>query len=239
MNKPLTIILLASCISLSYGSQSDNLQSFSAATQIEELTEWSHSTVTNLGSGLWNGNGFSFNLQQSEWLAPPVSTPNAGTALADQVFLNSITVKTRSTGQAAVTNCYAYLCSISGSNMAVINMSDVFNIPATNNTTFTFNFSRPSIVDSNTTYGILFSQNGSFASGSSITLGDGVRVGMARTNTLNTASSAGQLFNSISIAPAENYSPYVSINTSQIPEPASAILMVLGGLGFSVRRRRF
>lgn len=238
MYKIITITLLASCISLAYGSQNDSLQPFSSATQVEELTEWTSSTKTTLGSNLWNGKGFSFNLQQSAWLAAPVSTPNVGTPLADQVFLNSITVKTRSTGQAAVSSCYAYLCSMSGSTMTVVNMSDAFNVPATNNTTFTFNFSQPSIIDSSTTYAILFSQNNSFVPDSTMTLNDAVSVGMARTSTANSGSSEGRLFSSTSMTPTENFSPYVSINTSQIPEPASAVFILLGGMGVAMRRRR-
>ena len=225
-------------MSLAYGNQNNSLQPFSSATQVEELTQWTSATKA-LGSANWSGAGFSFNLQQSAWLATPTSTPNAGMSLADRVFLNSISIKTRSSSQGAVANCYAYLCTMSGSTMTVVNMSDVFNVPATNNTTFTFNFSQPSIIDSNTTYAILFSQNNSFAPNSTMTLSDAKAIGMARTNTQNTGASVGQLFSGTSLTPTgENYSPYVSINTSQIPEPASAMLMVLGGLGFSMRRRR-
>lgn len=238
MYKTITIILLASCMSLSYGGTTDNLQPFSSATQAEELTEWSSSTKTTLGTSGWSGKGFSFNLQQSEWLGAPVSTPNTGTPFADKVFLNSISVKTRTSGQNAVANCYAYLCTMSGNSLTVVNKSDIFNVPAITNTTFTFNFSQPSIIDSNTTYAIVYSQNGSFAANSAITLNDGVGVGMVRTSTANSASSQGQLFNNTSMTPTENYAPYVTISTSQIPEPSAAILMLLGGLGFSARRRR-
>lgn len=238
MRNPITIALIAGSVSLAYGSTIMIDESLSSSQQTKELTEWTSSTNTSLGRGLWNGKGFSFNFSQSAWLSPFVSSPGEGIQMDSQVRLNSITVQTRSSGQSAVSNCYTYLCIINGSTITVQNRSDIFNVPGTNNSSFTFNFSDSATLNTNTTYGIVYSQNGNFAAGNTITLNDGVSIGMARTSTSNTASSEGQLFSGSSLTPGENYAPHVTFSVSQIPEPATAALVFLAGVGFSLRRRR-